>query len=152
MHKSGSSRPCLAQSPTFLEVGCGDAILTKKVALIAREAIGVDVTDRLVDGPRPETFKLLLSDGVALPVASNSVDLIFSNHLIEHMHPDDVAPQLAEILRVLKPDGCYACATPNRLTGPHDISVFFGFGTPAHLHGSTTDHWRAPCGRRGFET
>ena len=131
--------PLLDRSKTFLEVGCGDAVLTKKVAPHAREVIGVDVTDRLVGQTRPENFSILMSDGVALPVASNSVDLVFSNHLIEHMHPDDVAPHLAEILRVLKPGGRHACATPNRLNGPHDISVFFGF-EPTGFHLCEYDH------------
>jgi hypothetical protein len=30
-----------------------------------------------------------------------------------------------EINRILKPGGQYLCATPSRVTGPHDISVFF---------------------------
>ncbi len=55
------------------------------------------------------------------------------------MHPDDVAPHLAEVLRVLKPGGRYACATPNKLNGPHDISVYFGF-QPAGFHLREYDH------------
>jgi SAM-dependent methyltransferase len=131
--------PMIDRRSVFLEVGCGDAVLTKSVAPHAGEAIGVDVTDRLVDEAHPENFRLLLSDGVTLPVASNSVDLVLSNHLVEHMHEDDVAPQLAEILRVLKRGGRYACATPNRLNGPHDISVFFGY-EPGGFHLREYDH------------
>lgn len=119
--------PLLNTSMTFLEVGCGDAVLIKKAAPLVRFAIGADVTDRLVDEHKPDNFKLVLSDGINLPVESGSVDLVLSNHLIEHMHPDDVAPHLSEVHRVLRPGGRYACATPNRLNGPHDISVFFGY-------------------------
>jgi SAM-dependent methyltransferase len=131
--------PLLDRSMTFLEVGCGDAILVKKAAPLVRLAIGADVTDRLLDGVTPENFKLVLSDGIKLPVESGSVDIIFSNHLIEHMHPEDVGPHLTEVLRVLKPGGCYACATPNRLNGPHDISVFFGHQA-AGFHLREYDH------------
>jgi SAM-dependent methyltransferase len=44
---------------------------------------------------------------------------------MEHLHIEDAEPQLREIYRVLKPGGQYLCTTPNRVSGPHDISVYF---------------------------
>lgn len=144
--------PLLDTTMTFLEVGCGDAVLTKKAAPFIAQAVGVDVTDRLADEHVPDNFKLVLSDGITLPVESDTVDVVLSNHLIEHMHPDDVAPHLAEVLRVLKPGGRYACATPNRLNGPHDISVFFGYEA-AGFHLQEFDHrsLALTLGQAGFK-
>ena len=41
------------------------------------------------------------------------------------MHLADAEAQLREMQRVLSPGGAYWCRTPNRVTGPHDISCFF---------------------------
>ena len=44
---------------------------------------------------------------------------------MEHLHPDDAQEQLRNIHAALAPGGAYVCLTPNRLTGPHDISRAF---------------------------
>jgi SAM-dependent methyltransferase len=60
-----------------------------------------------------------------MPVDAQSVDVAYSNQVMEHLHPDDALEQLAHIHRSLAPGGVYVCITPNRLTGPHDISMYF---------------------------
>ena len=129
----------LGPDSTYVEIGCGDALLTKLIAGHVRRAIGVDVTAELVSGPAPAAFEFLLSDGVTLDIAGGSVDLVYSNQLMEHLHTDDALLQLREIHRILKPGGRYVCATPNQLTGPHDISVYFNY-EPAGLHLREYDH------------
>ena len=64
-------------------------------------------------------MELVLSDGVSIPVEAT---LIFSNQLMEHLHPDDVREQLRNVVTALLPGGRYLCITPSRLNGPHDIS------------------------------
>ena len=44
---------------------------------------------------------------------------------MEHLHPDDALEQLANVYKALKPGGCYVCITPNQLSGPHDVSMYF---------------------------
>ena len=44
---------------------------------------------------------------------------------MEHLHPDDACEQLENIYHALVPGGVYVCITPNRLTGPHNISKHF---------------------------
>jgi predicted SAM-dependent methyltransferase len=44
---------------------------------------------------------------------------------MEHLHPDDAFEQLKQIYTALTPGGLYICTTPNRLTGPHDVSKYF---------------------------
>jgi SAM-dependent methyltransferase len=131
--------PDAAPDATYVEIGCGDAALTKVIAGHVRHAIGVDVTEKLITGPAPAAFAFVLSDGVIIDVPDDSADLVYSNQLMEHLHVDDAVFQLGEIYRMLKPGGKYVCSTPNRLTGPHDISVYFGYEASG-LHMREYDH------------
>lgn len=126
--------PYLSTSSTFVEIGCGDASLSFRVARNVAKSIGVDVTDALVPMDKPENFRFLRTGGTTLDVDSSSVDLVYSNQLMEHLHPDDAEEQLMEIHRILKRGGRYICITPNFVTGPHDISKYFDeFPTGFHM-------------------
>ena len=127
-------RGMLARDATYVEIGCGDAALTKALAPYVAEAIGIDVTSVLVEsGDTPPGFRFVLTSGVELDLPDATADLVYSNQLMEHLHVDDAREQLREVFRILKPGGSYMCVTPNRLTGPHDISGYFGY-TPAGFH------------------
>jgi SAM-dependent methyltransferase len=116
----------VGEDTTYLEVGPGDCRLTFQVAKHARKAIGVDVSVEITSSDcRPPNFELVLSDGTSIPVPQGSVDVAYSNQLMEHLHPDDARTQLVNLGRALRPGGIYVCSTPNRLTGPHDISRGF---------------------------
>ena len=67
----------------------------------------------------------VITDGSSIDVPAASVDLAFSDQLMEHLHPDDAVTQLRNIRRVLKDGGVYLCVTPNRLYGPSDVSGYF---------------------------
>jgi SAM-dependent methyltransferase len=118
--------PLLKPDAVYLEVGCGTAALPFAMASLAAEVLGLDVTDALIDfAAAPANFRFVKTEGVEIPLTDCSVDLAHSDQLMEHLHIDDAGPQLKEISRILKPGGQYLCATPSRVTGPHDISVFF---------------------------
>jgi SAM-dependent methyltransferase len=116
----------LTKSATLMEIGAGDCMFSRLAAPLVERAIAVDVsaviTTEMDDVAK---FELIISDGTTLPVDSASVDVAFSDQLMEHLHPDDAAAQLHEIARVLRPGGKYVCITPNRVTGPHDVSRSF---------------------------
>jgi len=126
----------IAKDTTYLEVGAGDCALTFEVAKRVRKAIGVEVSAEIpLADQRPRNFELVLSDGTSIPVPAASVDVVYSHQLMEHLHPEDARVQLVNLNRSLRRGGVYLCLTPNRLTGPHDISR--GFDTVAtglHLH------------------
>lgn len=133
-------RPLLPPGAVFLEVGCGDAAVTQAVAPYVQEAVGIDVTGTLIDhAAAPANFRFAHTDGTNLPLADGMANLVYSNQLMEHLHPDDARQQLQEVIRVLRPGGRYVCSTPNRLTGPHDISCYFG-DKPEGFHLREYDH------------
>lgn len=119
----------------FLEVGAGDCALAFKVAKFVKKVYGVDVSKEIAKSDSgPANFNLFISDGCSIPVPQNSIDVIYSNQLMEHLHPDDAIEQLQNIHKALVPGGVYLCITPNRLNGPHDISRYFdGVATGLHL-------------------
>ena len=116
--------PYLKPGCTFLEVGAGDCALARRVAETAGKVYAVDISDQAVR-PLPGSVELAISDGRSIPVPEASVDVAFSDQLMEHLHPDDAIEQLRNIHRALKPGGVYLCITPNRLYGPSDISAYF---------------------------
>jgi len=119
-------KPFLGRDMTFLEIGPGDCALALEVAKYVRQVYAVDVSDEITRSvTQPANFRLVLSDGISVPVPESSVDVAYSNHLMEHLHPDDAVEQMENIWKALVPGGVYICITPNRLSGPHDISAHF---------------------------
>lgn len=116
----------LPRDGVFVEIGAGDCALSLSVAPHARRVCAVEVSREIaqVTAP-PANFELVITDGRSIPVPPGSVDLAYSNQLMEHLHPDDAAEQLQNIVAALRPGGRYICLTPNRLLGPADISMYF---------------------------
>ena len=100
-----------------------------------RQVYGLDVSETITQRVSlPSNFKLILSDGTSVPLPPESVDVAYSNQLMEHLHPDDALEQLEGIWCALRPGGVYICITPNGLSGPHDISAHFdSVATGFHL-------------------
>lgn len=125
---------------TFLEVGAGDCAVSLGMAGVVERVVAVDVSTQVssVEAP-PPNFELVLTDGCSIPVPDASVTVAYSNQLMEHLHPDDAREQLENIYRALAPGGVYICITPNRLSGPHDVSGGFdASATGFHLKEYTT--------------
>ena len=118
----------------YLEIGPGDCAVAFEIAKRAKKVYAIDVSEEITKrADAPDNFELIISDGSSIPIEAESVDVAFSNQLMEHLHPDDSVRQLENLFRVLKSGGTYFCITPNRLTGPHDISRNFD-ATAAGLH------------------
>lgn len=118
--------PFLNGCNTFLEVGPGDCALSLVVAGTVAHVYAADVSSEITKTKlAPDNFKLILTDGRSIPLDHHSVDIAYSNQLMEHLHPDDALYQLKNIYAALVDNGKYLCITPSRLTGPHDISKYF---------------------------
>ncbi len=136
----------------FLEVGAGDCRVALEMAKVVKHVYAVDVSAEIVSGlAPPPNFELILSDGCSIEVPSGTVDVILSNQLIEHIHPDDVPLQLEQCHRALRPKGKLVCLTPHRFSGPHDISKHFDdVATGFHLHEYTSRELAAQMTGAGF--
>lgn len=115
------------QPMRLLEVGTGSGGIAHYFAAHPRlscEVSAVDVVDnRLVTDDHD--YKHV--QGVELPFPDAPFDVVITNHVIEHV--GDVSAQarhLAEIRRVMRPDGVGYVAVPNRwmLTEPHYRLMF----------------------------
>jgi len=142
--------PYLRRGCHFLEIGAGDCALSARVAASAERVHAVDISPQ-AQAELPANVRYVMTDGRAIDVPAGSVDVAFSDQLMEHLHPDDASEQLANVHRALKPGGVYVCITPNKLYGPSDISAFFedearGF----HLREYTLRDMREVFARAGF--
>ena len=124
--RMGLLDPWLCERTVVLEIGPGDCAVARAVSARVRRVYAVDVSDGLVsDEPLPENVELIISDGVSIPVPAGSVDVAYSDQVMEHLHPDDAEEQLRGVYRALAVGGRYLCITPNRLSGPWDVSRGF---------------------------
>jgi SAM-dependent methyltransferase len=117
----------LPNAKTYLEFAPGDCRFAKKLSGFVEKAYGVDVSDqRNPTDVWPENFELIVYDGYDLPrLLHGRVDLVFSDQLIEHIHPEDTQLHFELASRVLRKGGAYVFRTPHAQTGPHDISRYF---------------------------
>jgi SAM-dependent methyltransferase len=145
-------RPFLNPATCFCELGAGDGAVAREVARIAKVAIALDVTDVLaLEGDRGLGFEFRVFDGFDLGLPDDSLDVAFSNDVVEHLHPEDMAEQATAVWRALRHGGVYVCVTPNRLSGPHDVSRHFGDAAVGfHLHEYTTTELAETFRRVGF--
>ena len=128
----------LPQPIRILEIGTGSGGIAHWFAnhpSLRCEVTAVDVVDnRLVrDG-----YAYRQVHGIELPFADASFDVVITNHVIEHVgNADAQHHHLAEIRRVMKPDGIGYLAVPNRwmLTEPHFRLKFLSWWPHA---------WRTP--------
>lgn len=64
-------------------------------------------------GDDPNIKADIVCDAAELPLEDNSVDFIYSGHLVEHYYPDTLEAAISEWYRVLKPGGKLVILTPD---------------------------------------
>lgn len=126
-YQAGILSSFIKPETVFLEIGAGDCGLSFRMAQHVNRVYAVEVSDEITKTPVsiPSNLRLIISDGVDIPLEDGSIDVAYSNQMFEHLHPDDAVDQLNNVFRILKPGGIFICITPNRLTGPYDISAYF---------------------------
>jgi ubiquinone/menaquinone biosynthesis C-methylase UbiE len=101
-----------------VDFGCGPGFFLLPLAKVARRAIGVDVSPRMLEKAAEHAKKelsaieLLQSDGTNLRLDNGSVDLILLNHVFHEVQ--DKTRVLGEFHRILKPLGRLAIVERTR--------------------------------------
>jgi len=100
-----------------LDVGCGDGHFA---SICYREPIdvGIDVHlgDAMEAAARPGVYRsVMIASATALPFADSAFGTVVSNCVLEHI--PDIDGALAEIARVLRPDGELAITLPGERYG-----------------------------------
>lgn len=137
----------------ILELGAGGGFLATTLAERGFERLTLsDLTATALAALRTNAPEALLvgADAERLPFADGTFDVVVSSDVIEHL--PDVEAHVAEVARVLAPEGRYYLKTPNRLTadayyrlrGLHDAY----FWHPSML---SPGELRATFGRHGFD-
>jgi SAM-dependent methyltransferase len=112
----------LPDSGVILDLGAGRGALAdtpsefrRKLVTLGgpnRRVVGLDVDEAVLHNPLLDEAKVY--DGGPMPLADASIDLIVSDHVLEHV--DDPRLFAAEIARILKPGGWFCARTPHALS------------------------------------
>lgn len=107
----------LARDKAVLDIACGEGYGSAMLAEAAASVIGVDISQEAVDHASAAYasvphLSFRQGDAAVIPLPSQSVDLVVSFETIEHHTRHD--EMIAEIRRVLRPDGVLVISSPNR--------------------------------------
>ena len=118
-----------------MDVGAGNCRFAFEVSKHVKKVYAIEVSQEIAQySSYPDNLELVIFNGCVIPVPANTVDLAYSRHVVEHLHPDDALEQLQNIYQALTPGGTFICLTPNRIFGPHDASKGFDrVSTGLHL-------------------
>jgi len=110
----------------FLEFGPGDCNFASEICKHVKQVYAVDISDQRGEffNAAPN-FDLIVFDGYNLDLEDSSVDVVFSDQLIEHLHPGDIEGHFKLVKRILRDKGLYIFRSPHAFFGPQDISKYF---------------------------
>ena len=115
----------LVTDKRVLDMACGEGYGSNLLAAGAASVIGVDIDEKVIRHASAKygSTKLQFLSGsiTALPIPDDhSFDVIVCFEAIEHIEDQDAL--LAEVQRLLKPDGVFIVSTPNKAVY-HDESA-----------------------------
>lgn len=94
---------------SILDYGCGDGLDLRIFQELGYEKVyGFDNSLGLLADARG--FRLILADAYSLPLAPQSLDVVFINGVLHHL--DDVDRALSEVKRILVPGGSLCLIEP----------------------------------------
>ncbi len=97
---------------TIVDLGSGTGFFTDILASKYQQTIGVDISNKMLtfaQENRSKEISWLEADAYHLPLKDNSIDVIYSNLVIQWCDHLDIL--VKEILRVLKPGGLFIFST-----------------------------------------
>ena len=130
VHRYAMARE-LAFGKEVLDIACGEGYGADLLAAVAKQVTGVDISQEAVayataKYPR-KNLEFVCGSAAEIPLADASVDLVVSFETIEH-HAEH-REMLAEIRRVLRPDGVLLISSPDK----YEYSDVPGYRNPYHV-------------------
>lgn len=150
--------PLIGDAPKKIyEVGSGNGNFARNLARCGHVVDATDISRHRGDREEESTgVRWSATDGVNLDrfAPDAPYDVVVSDQVVEHLHPDDIAAHTRSCAAILRPGGRYIVRTPHAATGPHDMSVVFGFDQPVgmHLHEYTVRELTGALRAGGFST
>jgi SAM-dependent methyltransferase len=119
-----------------LELGSGRGGLARRLSAAGHQVRASDVAaerrpERIEDGLEWTVLDAVRPDEAEPP---ESFDVVLSNQMIEHLHPDDLPLHFQAVRRLLRAGGRYIFTTPYADLGPADVSRIFGADRPLGMH------------------
>ena len=122
------ARP-FATGADILELGCGTGLILKELAPIAKSAKGIDISPGMLEQAKARGLDVTVGSATDLPYADDSFDFVYSFKVLAHI--EDIKKVMAEVSRVLRPNGVAALEFYNKnslrtlikhVKKPHSIS------------------------------
>lgn len=122
----------LVRGKSVLDIASGEGYGSVLLAAQAASVIGVDISREAVDHARVRyaavsNLRFLVGDCADIPLKAASVDVVVSFETIEHHARHE--EMLAEIKRVLRPDGLLVISSPDR----YNYSLATGYENEYHV-------------------
>lgn len=120
----------------LLDIGCGEGYGVYYLANFAKEAIGIDYDNSIInyakDKYKKENLAFYKIDINDLDSLKAKFDIICAFQFIEHVR--DTKKFLDDIRNLLNPQGAFICSTPNRLdASPHSDKPSHKFHVKEYL-------------------
>jgi SAM-dependent methyltransferase len=110
------------------EIGSGNGNLITSLANKGAMCIGTEISENRPNKQFQTNLEWHNTDGVNLMEYEQKAyyDLVISDQVVEHLHPDDISIHFKNVKEILKPGGKYIFYTPHYYIGPGDVSRIFG--------------------------
>lgn len=112
-----------------LEIGLGSGFSLHRIAEVARECYGLDLSAHTLDLNRARDrhfkvgFNLIHASATQIPLADNSFDFVISVGCLHHI--PEIAMAVTEIHRILKPGGIFKGMVYNRHSYRYHVYIPF---------------------------
>ena len=136
---------------TVIDAGCGSGRYLRELRHLGARPIGVDLSGPMLARARPITSRLVRGNLCALPIDSTSVDVIVCALTLGDVANLEIA--LAELARVLRPDGCVVYSVVHPVGGSAGwLRTFEAQGRVMAIDGywHTAEQHRQACAAAGL--
>ncbi|MDB5143830.1 MAG: hypothetical protein JWQ66_2543 [Mucilaginibacter sp.] len=118
------------------EIGSGNGNLITFLASKGAMCVGTELSENRPSKHPKKNLEWHNTDGVNLTdyEPKEYYDLVISDQVIEHLHPDDIGIHFKNVYGILKTDGKYIFYTPHYYIGPGDVSRIFGCVEAEGMH------------------